>query len=57
MPDCLLGVIGYQIFELALCPLVVEKGIARIAEQGRKLRPGIRRAHVDNADGPRFLSG
>jgi hypothetical protein len=30
---------------------VVEEGGARIAEQGRKLRPGVRRAHVDNADG------
>src|SRR5208337_1293282 len=51
MPDRLLGVLGHQDLELGLCPLVVEEGAARIAEQGRKLRPGVRGAHVDNADG------
>src|SRR5208337_2725549 len=51
MPDRFLRVLGHQGFELGLCPLVVEEGAARIAEQGRELRPGVRGAHVDNADG------
>src|ERR1700736_1775688 len=50
MPDRFLGVLGHEGLELGLCPFVVEEGAARIAEQGRKLRPGVGRAHVDNAD-------
>src|ERR1700730_6574369 len=50
MADRLLGILGDDVFELPLCPLVIEKGAARIAEQGRKLGPGVRRAHVDNAN-------
>src|SRR5438128_12535250 len=51
MPDGLLGVLRHQVFKLALCSLVVEKGTARIAEKGSELRPGIRRTHIDDADG------
>ena len=51
MPDGLLGVLRHQGLELALGPLVVEKGLAGVAEQPGELRPGIRRAHVDDADG------
>src|SRR5262249_44269790 len=47
MPDGLLGVLGHQGFKLAFRPFVVEKRIARVTEQRRELRPGIRRAHVD----------
>src|SRR3984893_8048719 len=50
MPDRFLRILGHEAFELGLGPLVVEEGGAGIAEQGRKLRPGVRRAHVDNAD-------
>src|SRR5215470_20041699 len=44
MPDRLLGVLGNEVLELALCPLVIEEGAARIAKQRRELRPGIRRS-------------
>src|SRR5260370_39800139 len=50
MPDCLLGVLGNEVLELALCSLVVEKSTARIPKQRRELRPGIGRAHVANTD-------
>jgi hypothetical protein len=36
--------------ELGLCPLVVDKSIAGIAEHRGELRPRIRRAHVDDTD-------
>src|SRR5262249_15905772 len=50
MSDRLLGVLGNQRLEFALCPLVVEKGTAGAAQQGCKLRPRIRWADVDDAD-------
>src|SRR5262245_5570926 len=50
MSDRLFGMLGNERLELALCPLVVEKGATGAAEQGGELRPGIRRAHVDDAD-------
>src|SRR5262249_29538404 len=50
MSDRLSGVLGYERLELALCPFVLEKGAAGAAEQGGELRPGIRGAHVDDAD-------
>src|SRR6266436_6066586 len=48
--DRLLGILGQQSFELALRPLVVEKGVPGVAEQRREFRPGVRRAHIDDAD-------
>src|SRR5215813_12909753 len=51
VPDRLLGILGHQGFELALGPFVVEKGTPGVAEERGKLRPGIRRAHVDDANG------
>ena len=51
MPDGLLGVLRHQGLELALGPLMVEKGIPGVAEERGELRPGIRRAHIDDADG------
>src|SRR4051812_16391043 len=42
VPDCLLGVFGNQGFEFALGALMVEKGAARVAEEGCELGPGIR---------------
>src|SRR5262245_28004305 len=51
VPDGLPGILGYQGFELAFRPFVVEKGAPGVAEKRGELRPGIRRAHVDNADG------
>ena len=51
MPDGLLGVLRHQGLELAFCPLMVEKGLAGVAEQRGELGPGIRRAHIDDADG------
>src|SRR5262245_12240004 len=50
MSDRLFGVLRNECLELALCPLMVEKGTAGAAKQRGKLRPGIRRAHVDDAD-------
>src|SRR5215471_17548304 len=51
MADRLLGVVRHQGFELALRAFVVEKGFSRVAEERGELRPGIRRAHIDDADG------
>src|SRR5215831_15545282 len=51
MADRLLGVVRHQGFELALRALVVEKGFPRVAEERGELRPGIRCAHIDDADG------
>jgi hypothetical protein len=50
MSDRLFGILGDERLEFALCPLVVEKGAAGVAEQGGELRPRIRGAHVDDAD-------
>src|SRR5262245_40464630 len=49
--DGLLGILGHQGFELAFGPFVVEKGVPRVAEERGELRPGIRRAHINDADG------
>jgi hypothetical protein len=51
MPDRLLGILRHQGFELAFCPLMVEEGSPGMAEQRCKLGPGIRRIHIDDADG------
>src|SRR6266852_4615159 len=51
MPDGLPGILGHQGFELAFGPFVVEKGAPGVAEERGELRPGIRRTHVDDADG------
>src|SRR5215813_7803684 len=53
MPDGLLGILRHQGFELAFGPFVVEKGVPGVAEERGELRPGIRRAHIDDADGGR----
>src|SRR6266540_7186527 len=49
--DGLLGILRHQGFELAFRPFVVEKGAPGVAEQRGELRPGIGRAHIDDADG------
>ena len=51
VPERLLGILGPQGFELAFGPSVVEKGTPGVAEEHGELRPGIRRAHIDDADG------
>jgi hypothetical protein len=51
MPNGLLGILGHQGFELALCPFVVEKCASSVAKERGEFRPGIRRAHIDDADG------
>src|SRR5262245_6840144 len=51
VPNPLPGILGHQGFELALCSLVVEKGASCVAEERSELRPGIRPAHIDDADG------
>src|ERR1043166_8537413 len=51
MPDGLLGVFRHQGLELGLGPLVVEKGLPGFSEQPREFAPGIRCAHIDDADG------
>src|SRR4051794_33383496 len=50
MPDCFLGVLRHQSLELVLGPLMIEEGVAGGPEQSGKLRPGVGRAHVDDAD-------
>src|SRR5262249_41901837 len=51
VPNRLPGILGHQGFELAFCPFVVEEGAPGVAVKGGELRPGIRRAHIDDADG------
>src|SRR6516225_7005738 len=51
VPDRLLGILGHQGFELAFRPFVVEKGTPGVSEERGELRPGIRRTHIDDADG------
>src|SRR5215831_1562534 len=51
VPNGLLGVFRHQGLELAFGPFVVEKGTPGVAEEGSELSPGIRRAHIDDADG------
>src|SRR6516164_7810076 len=51
VPNRLPGILGHQGLELAFCPFVVEKGASSVAEEGSELRPRIRPAHIDDADG------
>src|SRR5262245_40749665 len=51
LPDGLPGILRHQGFKLALGPFVVDKSAAGIAEESSELGPGIRRTHIDNADG------
>src|SRR5262245_47777972 len=51
VPDGFPGILRHQGFELAFRPFVVEKSAAGVAEERGELRPGIRRAHIDDADG------
>src|SRR6516162_6530855 len=51
VPNRLPGILGHQGLELASCPFVVEKGASGVAEEGSELRPRIRPAHIDDADG------
>src|SRR6516164_11762520 len=51
VPNGLFGILRHQGFELAFRPFVVEEGAPGVAEEGSELRPGIRRAHIDDADG------
>src|SRR6266540_4272825 len=51
VPDGLLHILGHQGFELAFRSFVVEKGAPSIAEERGELGPGIRRGHIDDADG------
>src|SRR5262249_49707320 len=51
VPNRLPGILGHEGFELAFGPLVVEKCAPGIAKERGELRPGIRRAHIDDADG------
>src|SRR5262249_45345754 len=50
MPVRLPDVVRHQGLELAFGPLMVEEGLPCVAEQGSELGPGIRRAHIDDAD-------
>src|SRR5262249_16195741 len=51
VPDGLPGILRHQGLELAFGPFVVEKGAPGVAEERSELGPGIRRAHIDDADG------
>src|SRR5215468_9726984 len=51
VPNRLPGILGHQGFELAGGPVVVKKGASSVAEERGELRPGIGRAHIDDADG------
>src|SRR5215831_3753509 len=50
MPDCLPSILGHQGLELVFRPLMVEKGLAGVAEQRGEFGPGIRRTHINDAD-------
>src|SRR6516164_8767218 len=51
VPYGLPRILGHQGFELAFGPFVVEKGASSVAEESSELGPGIRRTHIDDADG------
>src|SRR6266516_841109 len=51
VPNGLLGILRHQGFELAFGPFVVEKGAPGVPEERGELRPGIRRTHINDADG------
>src|SRR5262245_28782905 len=51
VPERLFGVLGHQRLELAPGALVVEKGLPGIAKERCELRPRVRCAHIDDADG------
>src|SRR6516225_2529694 len=51
MPDGLPRILRHQGFELAFRSFVVEKGAPGIAEERCEFRPGVGRAHIDDADG------
>src|ERR1700733_727902 len=51
MPDRFLGVLWHELLQLSLGPLMVEIGRPGLGKDRRELRPGIGRAHVDNANG------
>src|SRR6516165_9080046 len=51
VPDGLLSILRHQGFELAFRSFVVEKCAPGVAEERGELRPGIRRAHIDDAEG------
>src|SRR5437868_2269444 len=51
MPDCFLGVFGHQALQFALGLFVLKKRIAGAPKDTAELCPGIRRTHVDDADG------
>src|SRR5215471_11866708 len=51
VPNGLPGILGHQGFELAFGPFVLEEGAPGVAEERGELRPGIRRAHIDDEIG------
>src|SRR5271170_1875017 len=51
MADRLLGVLRHQALKLRLGLLVLEVGVAGARKDAGELRPGVRRSHVDDADG------
>src|SRR5215467_2097884 len=51
VPNGLPGILRHQGLELAFGPFVVEKGTPGAAEERGELRPGVRRTHIDDADG------
>src|SRR5580692_4190090 len=50
MPDRLLGILRHQTLQLRFGLFMFEMGRTGPREHRSELRPGIRRAHVDNAD-------
>src|SRR5215813_12888092 len=50
VPNGLPGILRHQGFELALDAFVIEKCAPSVAEERGKLRPGIRRTHIDDAE-------
>src|SRR5947209_5950910 len=50
VPDGLLGILRHQSLELGLGALVLQKCRPGPAEHSCQLRPGIRRAHIHDAD-------
>src|SRR5277367_1309255 len=51
MPNRFLGVLWHESPKLSLGPLMFEIGRSGLGKGCRELRPGIGRAHVDNANG------
>jgi hypothetical protein len=51
MPDCLLGILGHEALQFDLGVLMLQKCRSGLAKDCGEFRPGIRRTHINDANG------